>query len=63
MPRFDSFFDSKSKGLHPFDSITNSFKDSEVRTNADDDFEALEEEALYRRELMGRLMGQKLTPR
>lgn len=57
MPRFDSFFDSKSKGLHPFDSIVNSFDESEVRTSADDDFEALEEEALYRRELMGRLMG------
>lgn len=57
MPRFDSFFDSKSKGLHPFESIANSFEDSEIRTNNDDDFEALEEEALYRRELMGRLMG------
>ena len=57
MPRFDSFFDSKSKGLHPFDSIANSIDESEVRTNADDDFEKLEEEALYRRELMGRLMG------
>jgi hypothetical protein len=34
-----------------------------VRSTADDDFEKLEEEALYKRELMGRLMGQKLTPR
>ena len=63
MPRFDSYFDSKSKNVHPFDQIANSFDESEIRTVEDDDFEKLEEEALYKRELMGRMMGQKLTPR
>lgn len=63
MPRFDSYFDSKAKGVHPFDQIANSFDESEIRTVEDDDFEKLEEEALYKRELMGRMMGQKLTPR
>ena len=63
MPRFSSFFDAKSKGLHPFEQIVNSFDESEVRTPEDEDFEKMEEEALYRRELMGRLMGHKLTPR
>jgi hypothetical protein len=56
MPRFDSFFASKSKGVHPFDSITN---DEPVQDVVD----TREEEALYKRELMGRLMGMKLTPR
>lgn len=63
MPRFDSYFDSKSQGLHPFDHIASSFEESEVRTLADDDFEKAEEQALYKRELMGRLMGRQLTPR
>jgi len=63
MPRFDSYFESKSRGLHPFDSIASSFDDSEVRTQADDEFEKAEEQALYKRELMGRLMGRQLTPR
>ena len=63
MPRFNEYFDSKSKGLHPFDHITNNFDDSEIRTANDDEFEKQEEAALYKRELMGRLMGEKLTPR
>ena len=63
MPRFDSYFEAKSKGLHPFDKITQNFDDSEIRTVDDDEYEKAEEEALYQRELMGRLMGHKLTPR
>jgi hypothetical protein len=39
MPRFNEYFDSKSKGLHPFDHITNNFDDSEIRTANDDEFE------------------------
>ena len=63
MPRFDSYFEAKSQGVHPFDRIANSFDESEVRTQADNDLERQQEEALYKRELMGRLMGMKLTPR
>lgn len=63
MPRLNDYFDSQSKGLHPFEKIANNFDDSEVRTAYDDEFEKEEEAALYKRELMGRLMGQKLTPR
>lgn len=62
MPRFDSFFESKSKGLHPFDSIANSFDERELNTQADVDAQT-QEEALYKRELLGRMMGMKLTPR
>lgn len=43
MPRFDSYFKSKSKGVHPFDSIANSFEESELRTQDDDEFEQREE--------------------
>lgn len=57
MPRFDSYFDSKAKGVHPFESIANSFDPEEIRNVDEDEFEKLEEEELYKRELLGRLMG------
>ena len=30
MPRFDSYFESMSEGVHPFEKIKNNFDESEI---------------------------------
>ena len=63
MPRFDSYYDTKGRCLHPFEPLANSFDPDEIRTPDDDNFEKAEEERLYHRELLGRLIGKKLNTR
>jgi len=63
MPRFDSYFDAKSQDVHPFERIKNSFDESEIRDGEEDAYERQRDAELHKRELMGRLIGQTLTPR
>ena len=63
MPRFDDYFKAQADGVHPFDSIANSYDPSELGNDLDDQaYEDERERTLYHRELMGRLMGQRLSP-
>lgn len=64
MPRLQSYYESEAMNLHPFDRITNKVQDSlddEVAGQTIEDKE--QERALYERELLGRMMGGKLSPR
>ena len=59
MPRFQGYFNSMSGNKHPFESIGREEVDLEQ-----DHAEQVEfEKYLHRRELMGRLMAERLTPR
>lgn len=61
MPRFEGFFNSQSKGKHPFEEdqfqFTEQLDADEVKAQQDFD------EELQKRELEGRLIGETLTPR
>lgn len=63
MPRFEEFFNQKANGVHPFDKITNEIneklKDSTVKEEEFDEWDR----DLYEKEIMGRLLNRKLTPR
>ena len=61
MPRFQGFFNSMSEGVHPFEKVTMPGKDVDLEEGHEEQEEI--EKELYRRELIGRLMGEKLTPR
>ena len=63
MPRFDSYFESKSQDVHPFEHIKNSFDDSEMYSQDEINFEREREAQLHKKELIGRLYGRKITPR
>ena len=63
MPRFEDYFDTTSKGLHPFDSITDKVNESLEGKFELTDFEKEQDRELHRRELVGRLIGERLTPR
>ena len=63
MPRFDSYFESKSQDVHPFENIKNSFDDSEMYSQDEMNFEREREAKLHKKELIGRLYGRKITPR
>ena len=63
MPRFDSFFESQSENVHPFEKIKNSFDQKELRDEEQAAYENERDQELHKRELLGRLIGQKLTPR
>ena len=63
MPRFDSYFESKSQDVHPFEHIKNSFDDSEMYSQDEINFEREREAKLHKKELIGRLYGRKITPR
>lgn len=63
MPRFEDYFDTTSKGLHPFDSITDKVNESLEGKFELTDFEREQDRELHRRELVGRLIGERLTPR
>ena len=62
VPRFEEYFQAEADGVHPFDKIAHSFDQSEVGTAEEAKVEEAREKRLYERELLGRLMGQKLTP-
>ena len=63
MPRFDSFFESQSQNVHPFEKIKNSFDDSELFDEDQKAFEDERDRELHKKEILGRLIGQNLTPR
>jgi hypothetical protein len=62
-PRFEGFFRSMASGKHPLEE--DKFKFDEYAQEMEDQQKADQEydEELYMRELRGRLMGEKLTPR
>ena len=63
MPRFEDYFKSQQTGVHPFDSITDRINE-ELKGSFDFTEEEKEQEKeLHKRELLGRLMGERLTPR
>ena len=61
MPRLDEYFRSEAEGVHPFDRIAHSFDQSEIGTAEEAEAEKAREEELYRREILGRLIGQTIT--
>lgn len=63
MPRMESYFNSTAQGIHPFDSITDKVNEHLEGLETDTEQEKLVERELYQRELLGRLMGERLTPR
>lgn len=62
MPGFDGYFESGKQGVHPFDRIKNSYE-SDQDMHKNHAAEEAREEELYKREILGRLFGRKLTPR
>ena len=63
VPRFDEHFKAEADGIHPFDRITNDFRNEDVTGSREEaEAEQEREEELYKREILGRLMGQTLTP-
>lgn len=61
MPRFEEYFNNVKDGVHPFDKITDEVNES-VRKDKENETDDYDRE-LHERELLGRLMGEKLTPR
>ena len=61
LPGFEDYFKAEADGVHPFDSIAESFDSSELGTEDDHAAERQREEVLYKRQLLGKLMGQRLT--
>lgn len=61
-PRFDEYFKSQAEGVHPFDKTAASFDQSEIRGEDETFMEEEREKELYKRELIGRLMGRSLSP-
>ncbi len=61
MPNLEEYFKAESEGVHPFDRITNSFEDSEINTFEEQEAEIEREKGLYKRQLLGKLMGTRLS--
>ena len=64
MPRFQDYFDAEADGIHPFDRIaynTGGYGDEE-QDHEERKAEAEREQMLYDRSLLGKLLGQTLTP-
>jgi hypothetical protein len=60
MPRFEEYLNQEADHVHPFDRIADEANESLKQERADDnDYD----KELHERELMGRLMGEKITPR
>ena len=57
MPGFEDYFQAEADGVHPFDRIAHSFEESEVNTAEEQAAEKEREEQLYKRQLLGKLMG------
>jgi len=62
MPRLDEYFRNEADGVHPFDKIASSFDQSEIGTAEEAKAEKAREDELYKREILGRLMGQTISP-
>ena len=64
MPTFEDYFKAEADGIHPFDSIKESFDESEELNGGRerDEAELEREKHLYHRELLGKLIGHNLTP-
>ena len=62
VPRFNEYFQAEADGVHPFDKITSSFDQSEIGTADDAEAEQKREQLLFQKEILGRLIGQQLTP-
>ena len=63
MPSFEDYFRAEADGIHPFDSIKESFDESELNGGRErDEAEIEREEHLYHRELLGKLIGHNLSP-
>ena len=63
MPRFDEYFAAEADGVHPFDKISNAgLSHDGVDNTEEQEAEVKREHDLYQRELLGRLMGQRLSP-
>lgn len=63
IPRFEGYYKSQSEGRHPFDDKKydmpeDTREDRQKRIDSEEYFEEM-----YNRELAGRLLGGKLTPR
>jgi hypothetical protein len=64
MPRFQDYMNLKANDVHPFDKITDQVNDKLRQEGAfDQNLEDDYDKELHNRELLGRLMGRKLTPR
>lgn len=63
LPRFEEFMNDKAQGIHPFDKITDKVNESLKSMPGLTEPEINEDRELHQRELLGRLMGEKLTPR
>ena len=62
LPRFENFFQSLSKGKHPFEEEEFKYTKQEEDEKLRKEDEKYDEE-LQERELYGRMLGQELTPR
>jgi hypothetical protein len=63
MPTLEGYFDIKNQGVHPFDSVKNSFDQDEFGTQEGLVAEEEREAHLQQRELLGRLFGGEMNPR
>lgn len=61
-PRFSDYFSAEAEGVHPFDQVAKSFDQEEIGTPDEAEKDIEREKLLYKRELMGRLIGQRLSP-
>lgn len=61
MPSFEEYFQAEAEGVHPFDRISNSFDPNEINTPEEHEAEIEREKNLYQRQLLGKLIGQRLT--
>jgi len=61
LPGFEEYFRAEAEGVHPFDKIVSSFDQSEINTPEEHQAEMQREQELYKRQLIGKLIGQQLT--
>ena len=61
MPRLQDYMSQEQDGIHPFDRITSRVNEhlSEQTKDEYDDWDR----DMHKREILGRLVGRKLTPR
>jgi len=62
VPRLDEYFAAEAEGIHPFDRVQAGSPLEDGIANVDEiRAEKEREQLLYKRELLGRLMGQRLS--
>lgn len=62
IPRFEDHYKAQAEGVHPFDRVVNTYDETDIRGDDESLAEEERERALYHRELMGKLIGHRLTP-